>query len=673
MNDASTQNDASASGAGPAQTNDLRGLSRGFLRVFGVQDDGSPDSKTGPGAGESTTSADSSGTDSSGIDSSGIDSSSADSGAKDVKIRNGTPDRLRITDRQGDVFVFSPLEERTLPADTEPLFRRVLDREILAKTKPPPKQEIDWLGGLAGTLTVIGFLVAINVADGNPRHRTLVWVSVASIWAVILGVAFVIAFFGGPEVARRIGQFATLSLVILVSIGVPSVVAWRFSAEDLSGASMADLGRMLQVGFVSLACLVPGVLFFLFDRQRLSTLRDRFEQQIFRLDPNVTTLSDVYARYGRQIEETYGPGTDRVETRLERQRRWPIVVATVALAFGWLLALPPAGQLASLTRPEDLAQLIVPQRNAVAFGFLGAYFFAINLILRRYARGDLRPKAYTAITVRILVVIILGWFVEAVAPAPDGSWILVVAFLIGIVPETVLTFLREIYRSPAIGKLLKPLDEPLPLHGLEGIDLYDRARLLDEGVANIEALAHHDMIDLLLETRIPVARLVDWVDQAVLYLHVGATADPKQTAGRTTLANLRALGVRTATDLQAVCSEYPIGPPFTQLSRAFANGSDDTYELHILLAALRDDEWMTYLHSWRNSAVTYERTIELRADGEIRTDHRAEAGPSSADGNTTSSKGRMSARRTATVAPISPARTPRTTSHKVLRMRNIRR
>ena len=71
----------------------------------------------------------------------------------------------------------------------------------------------------------------------------------------------------------------------------------------------------------------------------------------------------------------------------------------------------------------------------------------------------------------------------------------------------------------------REIDEPLPLKNLEGIDLYDRARLLDEGIANVEALANHDLIDLLLETRVPAARLIDWMDQAVLHLHTRFSPD----------------------------------------------------------------------------------------------------------------------------------------------------
>ena len=63
-----------------------------------------------------------------------------------------------------------------------------------------------------------------------------------------------------------------------------------------------------------------------------------------------------------------------------------------------------------------------------------------------------------------------------------------------------------------------PLDEPAPLTELEGIDLYDRTRLAEEGINNIEALAHADLVDLMSSTRISAAELVDWTDQAILYL-----------------------------------------------------------------------------------------------------------------------------------------------------------
>ena len=62
---------------------------------------------------------------------------------------------------------------------------------------------------------------------------------------------------------------------------------------------------------MSAASLLPALLYFLFDRQQLRTLREQFERHMFRLDPAVDTLSDVRAKYGTLLGETYGAATGR--------------------------------------------------------------------------------------------------------------------------------------------------------------------------------------------------------------------------------------------------------------------------------------------------------------------------------------------------------------------------
>ncbi len=572
----------------------------------------------------------------------------ADEQQEGQRFRNRTPDRLRLRKASGAEFVFAPLEERILRGKNWAV-QELLHRELLEEADPKKEKSLDWLLVPAFWLAIIAWIVGTNVAENHPGDEEVVWAIIVAIYIALIGPAVIVTLTGGAAAARQAAQFGMLLLVILVGIGLPFVVAWRFGQEELwSDNSMAVLGRLLQVVFVSLACIVPGLLFFLFDRQRLSTLRDRFEQQIFRLDPNVLTLSDVYARYGRQIEETYGQSRDPAAMRLARQGRWPILVATIALALGWIFTLVPAGSLGEQTTAQDIARLFAPQRNAVAFGFLGAYFYAVNLVLRRYARGDLRPKAYSAITVRVLVVIILGWLVDAITPV-SGDLVLVVAFFIGIVPETFLTFLREIYRNRMVARLSKSLEEALPLQHLEGIDLYDRARLLEEGITNIQALAHHDLVDLMLETRIPAGRLVDWVDQAILHLHIvdpiqDAAVSPTQSKGRLRgfdvgtatepaegvaadsprsrerAQQLRRLGIRTATDLLTVYHKYQNDDSaLDQLSRAVTGNSadDNGQSLKILVATLQDEEWLTFICNWHCNVTTSERVIEITKYGRI--------------------------------------------------------
>ncbi|HYI15237.1 MAG TPA: hypothetical protein VEX37_07600, partial [Thermomicrobiales bacterium] len=353
---------------------------------------------------------------------------------QDPLIRNGTPNRLRICFSDGDSLVFAPLQVQDVNGDRRPQLRKLIDQNILTLVQRPAARRYEWLLTAAGPSLFICIMATTVIGD---RFAVPAWVAFVVTAAILLAgaiVASLVAWRGGAAVARGAAQLIMLTLVVAISIIVPFGTAWRFGQENfMEGRSLTEMTRLLQVVFISLACMVPGLLFFLFDRQRLSTLRERFEQQIFRLDPNVTSLADVQARYGKQIDETYGEHRSAAGNRLARQGRWPIPVATIALALGWIVVLLPAGSVGRLETPENVTQHFVPQQSAVTFAFLGAYFFAINLVLRRYAQDDLRPKAYSTITVRVLVAISLGWMIDATL-MQLGPARLVVAFLIGIVP-----------------------------------------------------------------------------------------------------------------------------------------------------------------------------------------------------------------------------------------------
>jgi hypothetical protein len=71
----------------------------------------------------------------------------------------------------------------------------------------------------------------------------------------------------------------------------------------------------------------------------------------------------------------------------------------------------------------------------------------------------------------------------------------------------------------------------------------------------MQNLSTANLVDVILHTRVPVGRLVDWIDQAVLYLHLEL---PKQQRGKkkgeaaeeSTRDRLRRLGIRSATALE---------------------------------------------------------------------------------------------------------------------------
>ncbi len=327
---------------------------------------------------------------------------------------------------------------------------------------------------------------------------------------------------------------------------------------------------------------------------------------IFRFDPSVETVADIKARYGGPMDEAYG--REMVTGRILPGKRLPVVIATAAISIGWLLTLPLPSYSSAVDHDLLVHDYLRPHERPIVFAFLGAYFFALNLVFRGYVRGDLRPKTYSQITVRILLSFVLA-FVLGQAFDTSNPLVLVVAFLGGLVPETILVRLRESARhvglsGPARGQAdgLEALVEQQPLTELEGIDVYDRARLEEEGVTNVEALAHHDLVELMLRTRIPVSRLVDWVDQAILYLYLGG----RTREGRQARLVMRQNGIRTATDLVTAWRKH--ADTETHCGRA-----DDAHGLAELLGptpegrpsrvalivdAISDEEWIDTLLNW---------------------------------------------------------------------------
>lgn len=533
------------------------------------------------------------------------------------KIRNQTPNRLLIVNSQNEVAVLAPLEEREFDVDRWPT-DAMEEMELVSNRVEKNSSVLDVIAQLIGgafAAGIFGLAIIQAIAEENPDYKVQIWTGSVAFLALALGVIAVFLFKQQAPASRMLAQGLTLLLVLAISVFVPVAVVLKFADENMSTLNGVDVFvRVTQIAIISVAAMLPGLLFFFFDRQKLSTLRNRFERQIFRLDPNVLSLADVYARYGRQLEETYGSADSRQGNRLARQRRWPILLATLVLTLGWIIAMAPVGVLPARLNIDDIPEVLAPRPHPVVFGFLGSYFYALNLIWRRYTRGDLRPKAYSAITVRILVVLVVTWVLAATTDANSDA-ILVASFLIGIVPETAFVLWREtVAGGLSLLPSFKALEERQPLQDLEGVDLYDRARLLEEGISNVQALAHHELVDLLLETRIPAGRLVDWVDQAILYLHCNCPSAADQHGGDKLRERLKDVGIRTATDFEMAMSE-----PTSQEALLAVNGkNDDGFEksvLMILLMSLRDDEWMSYVRRWRQDQPVSDVKVVLSQDG----------------------------------------------------------
>jgi hypothetical protein len=511
-------------------------------------------------------------------------------------IRNDTPSFLQIDGVEGRRITLSPLEQRRLDSVAGFDFSEAEREGTLSHWREPPRGIVETAIGTAfasGVMIVIVCAALSGDPKGGMSHdawNRLIWISGAALLVAIVGGVVIYQTRSFHLVLRFIVQGLSLLAILGIGLGLP-VATVNFFCDGktlLAGNSPELFARMLQVAFIATASLLPALLFFLFDRFQLSTVRQRLYRDLFRLDRTLKTRAEIDARYGSQIREAFGPEEDG-RGRLAPGTRWPVLLCAFVITLGWLMALRPIGKI----EPAALANPLGATPSAWTFGFLGAYFFGLQLIARRYARGELKPKVYGYVTVRILTVAVLSWVLEILFGA-DSTLKLVLAFLTGILPDEFFTLLRERFRGRRTAKLV-PEPEKHPLTRLEGIDLYDRARLEQEGIVNVEGLAHHDLIQLVLEASVPVPRLVDWMDQAILYLHV--VQDSDSSAHQT----LRQYGIRTATDLLTCWNAAEARHEVDQFKKLLG-GDGPPFRLEVIRDTLRDDEWLNRVQDWRKDA-----------------------------------------------------------------------
>ncbi len=430
------------------------------------------------------------------------------------------------------------------------------------------------------------------------------------IWPLLVPVAVVLLFGGVLNVFTDIWFAGTGS----------TAEAGYFSAGLLL--------RLMQLVFIVILSSIPGMLYFQYERRQIGTLRAQFIRNIMFLNPLVHTTDDAEIEYGKLVDEvTVSSGANYNHFSILRTG-WPILLSTMLITLCWIFTLWPVGEVPSVDS-AGVINLLSPRMSLISFAFLGAYFFALNLLFKRYSRGDLSPKAYSHISIRIISAIILVWVIGVVISDSSReitkASFIVMAFGIGLIPETGITLLKQMLESKKMGKIFPNFRAKHPITELEGISLYDQARLSEEGVENVETLAHHNMIELMLRSGIPVARLVDLLDQAILYLHTnGTVTEPGPDSARKSpmrgIDILRNEGIRTATDLLAVekaisddVNETDPGLKKRRNPETFYTLLDPDgqpgYRMQRVLDALKDDEWLVYIQNWRNIGLCQDTMV----------------------------------------------------------------
>lgn len=160
-------------------------------------------------------------------------------------------------------------------------------------------------------------------------------------------------------------------------------------------------------------------------------------------------------------------------------------------------------------------------QRGLRWGVAGAFVYVLMDFGSRLYRGDLTVGAavwaiVTLITGPALAVLLAtAWKLE---PTPDSAWgVGVVLFFAGLAPRRVVS----IVESAAL-QLLKVQATPAappkvtPLTNLRGITPEIAARLREENIDDVRALAYADPIRLVRNVPYDLRQVIDWIDQALL-------------------------------------------------------------------------------------------------------------------------------------------------------------
>ena len=463
-------------------------------------------------------------------------------------------------------------------------------------------------------LALVFFVVVWPYLPFEPREK---WIIGGIVLFVI--VAFSVAAFVMVR-ARSVAFFKSMrDAIAVMAITFGAVVAALLFAPGARN----EVFKLFAVVYFS---MLPAALYLQFMAVRGPTLWEEFTDNLYRLrfddaaslprpPPHCryypTWLTARAARaaplgktlYQKKFEGVFGaiPCDDDSRPPRHTEKLAPVVMATILFSVAWVIVVMPSPlfELTLFGRVPAGAESPVIPLGTLRFGFLGAYFYAVQMLVRRYFQNDLKASAYHNATMRIVTVALLTWTVDLlIGDQPyEVRWSL--AFVIGVFPDVGWKALQTAIKLP-LRALVPSLRQPYPLSDLDGLNVWYEARLLEEGIEDMQNLATCNLVDVMLNTRIPVERLVDWIDQSILYLHLGK---PVEGAGNPR-DQLRRYGIRTATDLEDafrpardVADE---AERITRLERVFT-GPEEPSVLRTILATLGSEPNLPYVRAWRNS------------------------------------------------------------------------
>ena len=330
------------------------------------------------------------------------------------------------------------------------------------------------------------------------------------------------------------------------------------------------------------------------------------------------------AYYGKSVADAAMGGGDFA---VRSETLFPVFLATAVFATGWTTVLWDTNFVTEAANVWDVLK----------FAFLGAYVFIVQSLMRRFFQSDLRPSAYASAILRIVVALLsMTALYQIIGPRYDQEQEIVaaVAFGVGIFPIIALQALERL-ASTVLRVIVPHLTPEYPLDQLDGLNVWYESRLLEEGIEDMQNLATANLVDVILHTRVPVGRLVDWIDQAHLYLHLDRSERGAREARRARKGHhregtkareaLRQIGVRTATDLLKAFPRDDLDASDDHALEHLEAAGLGKGQIHMLVQVLDENTDLAPVWNWQTRGVVA-RCERRRPRSERATQHASSVG-----------------------------------------------
>ncbi len=485
---------------------------------------------------------------------------------------------------------------------------------------------------------------------------------------IAIGFIFILALIIKAIESRLSRVSAAVRRATIAFAAIPFIILVLTAVVFLTAEYQAFA---LELVLIMVACIIPGAAYYLFLATRRPSILNEFLVNLTRLgllhkgvyesrEERRARLHSYFQRFeaiygvlrfdlvsGREVSrsEFVDLLIDAIDqsTSEERSRRnlhtpqatvrftdifranliIPLGLVTVLTAIGWVLVMQPEWIPLGTGRAEPMSNIgvqLTPNWTPVNFAFLGAYFFGIQMLFRRFVRRDLGPNAYLAFANRIILSVIAVWVTmvcyvfladgatgtvdllmrsTADSSKPWPELLLAIAFVVGVFPRMLWQFIATLFAKITFAKLvIQSIESKQPLSELDGLTVWHESRLEEEDVENVPNMATVDLVDIMLHTQIPAERLIAWVDQAILYSALGP--EGAGTMESNPRHKLRALGLRNATHVVAAFDAEK--RERTALEAALRT-DDEASIASTLVGALRLESNFDLVYAWRQAGA----------------------------------------------------------------------